>query len=69
MEPHILEGFLTLSESEGGFGPIQIEIGGQPLDVIIAKLAGVYIESKTRGGSIYGESVGVGDWRITIERI
>ncbi len=65
----ILEGFLELSETEGGFGPIQVEIGGEPLDVLIAKAAGVYLEPQTRGGSIYGESVGVGEWRITLERI
>jgi len=65
----IVEGFLTLSETEGGFGPIEIEIDGQRLDILIAKAAGVYLEQQTRGGCIYGESVGAGDWRIILEKI
>lgn len=65
----ILEGILILSETEGGFGPIQVEVDGQSLDVAIARMADVYSETD-RGGNLVKEYLEVaGNWRITVERL
>lgn len=66
--PLVLEGNLKLSENEGGFSSITVEVDWQELDVEIAKWAGVYAENN-RGGNVTGEVVLVGKVRVTIKEI
>lgn len=66
--PLVLEGNLELSENEGGFASMTVEVGQQELDVAIAKWADVYPEIN-RGNNVYGEMIMLGKVRITVEEL
>lgn len=61
----VVEGNLICAESEGGFGPDCIEVDGQYLSDVIARLFGVALDGR---GSL-GDHVNFGRVRLTIERL
>ncbi len=67
--PLILTGAVGCWESEGGFGPIDVEIDGISVAQAIAAWLGVYVSSD-RGGSLAQEGyVSERVIRITVEEV
>jgi hypothetical protein len=65
----VAQGDLILSDTDGGFLPDNIEVGGMNILYLIAELFGEPLSE--RGWSIVkeGDSVNLGTVRLTIERI
>jgi hypothetical protein len=58
-----IEGILIVSDSEGGFGPDDIDVGGRSLSEIVAEAAGL----ETDGRVSLGAYLDLGPVRLTIE--
>lgn len=65
----VAQGDLILSDTDGGFLPDNIEIGGMNIVALISELLGVPLSQ--RGWSIVkeGDSVNLSTVRLTIERV